>query len=130
MQVSEAWLREWANPPWDSRSLVHRLSMSGFEVEGCAPAAPPFGNVVVGRVLECAKHPNADKLSVCIVTTDGKNRLQIVCGAPNARADLTVAVALPGSELPGGVKIKAARVREVESQGMICSARELGMGEE
>src|SRR5687767_10576483 len=114
MQVSEAWLREWADPPWDSRSLAHRLSMSGFEVEGSAPAAPPFGQVLVGRVLECVRHPNADKLSVCVVTTDGTNRLQIVCGASNARAGLTVAVALPGAELPGGVKIRSARVREVE----------------
>ncbi|NJO12808.1 MAG: phenylalanine--tRNA ligase subunit beta [Gammaproteobacteria bacterium] len=130
MQISEAWLREWCNPPWNSRELAERLTMGGFEIEGRATAAPPFDNVVVGRVLESVRHPNADKLSLCTVTTDGSNRLSIVCGAPNARASLTVAVALPGAVLPGGVQIKLARVRDVESQGMLCSARELGMGEE
>ncbi len=130
MHLSESWLREWANPSWDSRTLASRLTMGGFEIEGRSPAAPPFSGVVVGRVLECGKHPKADKLSLCTVTTDGSNRLQIVCGAPNARTGLVVAVAAPGAELPGGVKIEAARVRDVESQGMLCSARELGMGEE
>ncbi len=130
MQVSETWLREWADPPWDARTLASRLTMGGFEIEGSVPAAPAFSGVVVGRVLECAKHPKADKLSLCTVTTDGSNRLQIVCGAANARAGLVVAVAVPGATLPGNVTIKATRVRDVESQGMLCSARELGMGEE
>ncbi|HKE44604.1 MAG TPA: phenylalanine--tRNA ligase subunit beta [Steroidobacteraceae bacterium] len=130
MQLSEAWLREWANPQWDSASLASRLTMAGFEVEGRSPAAPPFSNVVVGEIVECTRHPQADKLSVCSVTTDGKNRLQVVCGASNARAGLRSAVALVGAQLPGGVIIKATRLRDVESNGMLCSARELGLGDE
>jgi phenylalanyl-tRNA synthetase beta chain len=130
MQVSEAWLREWVNPSWDSASLANRLTMAGFEVEGRAPAAPAFSGVVVGEIVECARHPQADKLSVCSVTTDGKNRMQIVCGASNARAGLRSAVALVGAKLPGEVTIKAARLRDVESNGMLCSARELGLGDD
>ena len=92
--------------------------------------APPFSGVVVGEVLEVARHPDADKLSVCQVTTDGTNRLQIVCGAPNVRAGLKVAVAMVGAQLPGGVHIKRAKLRGLESNGMLCSARELGLGDE
>ena len=130
MQLSEAWLREWANPSWDSATLASRLTMAGFEVEGRTSAAPPFSGVVVGEIVECTHHPRADKLSVCSVTTDGQNRLQIVCGASNARAGLRSAVALVGAELPGGTTIKATRLREVESNGMLCSARELGLGDD
>jgi len=130
MQLSEAWLREWFDPPWDSATLAQRLTMGGFEVEGRAPAAPEFSGVVVGQIIECSRHPKADKLSVCSVTTDGRNRLQIVCGASNARAGLKTAVATVGARLPGDVTITHAQVREVESNGMLCSARELGLGEE
>ncbi len=130
MQLSEAWLREWASPSWDSAALATRLTMAGFEVEGRTSAAPPFSGVVVGEIVECAPHPQADKLSVCSVTTDGKNRMQIVCGASNARAGLRSAVATVGAKLPGDVTIKAARLRDVESNGMLCSARELGLGDE
>ena len=130
MQLSEAWLREWASPSWDSATLATRLTMAGFEVEGRTSAAPPFSGVVIGEILECTRHPQAEKLSVCNVTTDGKNRLQIVCGASNARAGLRSAVALVGARLPGDVLIKAARLRDVESNGMLCSARELGIGDE
>ena len=130
MQVSEAWLREWIDPPWDSATLAQRLTMAGFEVEGRTPAAPAFTGVVVGQIIECRKHPKADKLSVCSVTTDGKNRLQIVCGASNARAGLKSAVAVVGAKLPGDVTIQRTSLREVESHGMLCSARELGLGEE
>jgi phenylalanyl-tRNA synthetase beta chain len=129
MQLSEAWLREWANPPWDGAKLAERLTMGGFEVESRTPAAPPFSGVVVGRILECARHPNADKLSVCVVT-DGEKRLQIVCGATNARAGLVTALARVGATLPNGLVIKATKLREVASNGMLCSARELGFGEE
>ena len=92
--------------------------------------APPFSGVVVGEVLQSGRHPEADKLSLCQVTTDGENRLQIVCGARNVRAGLKVAVAMVGAELPGGVSIKRAKLRGQESNGMLCSARELGLGEE
>ena len=130
MQLSEAWLREWANPRWDSAELARRLTMAGFEVEGRAPAAAAFSGVVVGQIVECRKHPKADKLSICSVTTDGKNRLQIVCGASNARAGLKSAVALVGAKLPGDVTIQRTPLRDVESHGMLCSARELGLGDE
>lgn len=130
MQLSEAWLREWANPPWDGATLAERLTMGGFEVESRTPAAPPFSGVVVARIVECAKHPKADKLSVCVVTSDGKDRLQIVCGASNARAGLVTALARVGAELPNDLKIKATKLRDVESNGMLCSARELGLGDE
>ena len=130
MQLSEAWLREWANPSWDSATLASRLTMAGFEVEARTSAAPPFSGVVVGEIVECTPHPRADKLSVCSVTTDGQNRLQIVCGASNARAGLRSAVALVGARLPGGTTIKATHLREVESNGMLCSARELGLGDD
>src|SRR5262245_2511974 len=130
MQVSERWLREWVNPSWDSAVLASRLTMAGFEVEGRAPAAPPFSGVVVGEIVACARHPQADKLSVCSVTTDGKNRTQIVCGASNARAGLRSAVALVGAKLPGDVTIQRTPLRDVESHGMLCSERELGIGDE
>lgn len=130
MQLSEAWLREWIDPRWDSAKLARRLTMAGFEVEGRTPAASEFSGVVVGQILECTRHPQTDKLSVCTVTIDGRNRLQIVCGASNARASLKTAVAVVGARLPGDVTIKRAKLRNVESNGMLCSARELGLGEE
>jgi phenylalanyl-tRNA synthetase beta chain len=110
--------------------LARRLTLAGLEVESMEPVAPPFSGVVVGEVLECARHPEADKLSVCRVTTDGSDRLQIICGAPNVRAGLKVAVAMVGAVLPGNVHIERAKLRGLESHGMLCSARELGLGEE
>jgi phenylalanyl-tRNA synthetase beta chain len=130
VQLSEAWLREWIDPPWESAELAQRLTMAGFEVESRTPAAPAFSGVVVGQIVECRKHPKADQLSVCSVTTDGKNRLQIVCGASNARAGLKSAVATVGAQLPGDVTIRRTPLRDVESHGMLCSARELGLGDE
>ena len=110
--------------------LASRLTLAGLEVEAVTPVAPPFSGVVVGLVLSASRHPNAEKLKLCEVTTDGSNRLQIICGAPNVRVDLKVAVALVGAELPGGMTIKRAKLRGLESNGMLCSARELGMGDE
>jgi phenylalanyl-tRNA synthetase beta chain len=130
MQLSEAWLREWANPSWDSATLADRLTMGGLEVESRVPAAPAFSGVVVARIVECTRHPKADKLSLCVVSADGKERLQVVCGAPNARAGLVTALARVGATLPGGTQIKATMLREVESHGMLCSARELGLGDD
>ncbi len=108
--------------------LAARLTLVGLEVEAVTPVAPPFSGVVVGEVLSAGRHPNAEKLSLCEVTTDGSNRLQIVCGAPNVRAGLRVAVATVGAHLPGDVIIKRAKLRGLESAGMLCSARELGLG--
>jgi phenylalanyl-tRNA synthetase beta chain len=123
-------MREFAHVAAAPSDLAKELTLAGLEVEAVTPVAPPFTGVVVGEVLECGRHPDAEKLSLCQVTTDGENRLQIVCGAPNVRAGLKVAVAMVGARLPGGVVIKRAKLRGLESCGMLCSARELGLGVE
>jgi phenylalanyl-tRNA synthetase beta chain len=130
MQFSEKWLRTLVDPALTTDELTHLLTMSGLEVEACEPVAPPFTKVVVGRVLEVAKHPNADRLSVCKVDAGQGAPLDIVCGAPNVTAGMRAPVALAGAELPGGLVIKRAAVRGVESSGMLCSARELGLSED
>jgi phenylalanyl-tRNA synthetase beta chain len=130
VKVTYSWLNEFTRLTVTPAELAQRLTLAGLEVESLMPVAPPFTGVVVGEVLECRRHPDADKLSLCRVTTDGADRLGIVCGAPNVRAGLRVAVARVGAELPGGLTIKPAKIRGVESQGMLCSARELGLGEE
>ena len=130
MKITYAWLNEFTPLNQTPAELAQRLTLSGLEVESVAPVAPPFRGVVVGEVLECGRHPDADKLSLCQVTTDGKDRLAVVCGARNVRAGLKVAVAKVGAELPGGLVIKRTKIRGVESNGMLCSARELGLGEE
>jgi phenylalanyl-tRNA synthetase beta chain len=130
VKITYSWLNEFTPLNQTPAELAQRLTLSGLEVESMAPVAPPFHGVVVGEVLECGRHPDADKLSLCQVTTDGKDRLGIVCGARNVRAGLKVAVAKVGAELPGGLAIKRTKIRGVESNGMLCSARELGLGEE
>jgi phenylalanyl-tRNA synthetase beta chain len=130
VKITYAWMKEFVPLAVTPQELAKRLTLAGLEVESIAPVAPPFSGVVVGEVLESKRHPDADKLSVCEVTTDGSNRLQIVCGAPNARAGLKVAVATAGAELPDDVRIERTKIRGVESNGMLCSARELGLGDE
>jgi len=130
MQFPESWLRTLVNPPIATDELAHRLTMAGLEVEETVPAAPPFSGVVVARIAEIAPHPNADKLRVCQVDDGSGALLQIVCGAPNAAAGLTVPLARVGAELPGGMKIGVAKMRGVESSGMLCSARELGLSQD
>jgi phenylalanyl-tRNA synthetase beta chain len=130
MRVPYQWLREWVQAPWEPRELGDRLAMAGFEMEALEPAAPPFSGVVVAEILDAAPHPQADKLRVCRVSTGPQEPpLQIVCGASNARAGLRSALARVGAELPGNVTIKAAKLRGIESQGMLCSAKELGLAE-
>ena len=129
MRVSTAWLAEWVRTGWDTDTLAQRLTMAGFEVEAIERAAAPFQGVVVARVLERRPHPDADKLSVCTVDDGGPEPVQVVCGASNARAGMTAALARVGAELPGGMKIRRAKLRGIESAGMLCSARELGMGD-
>ena len=129
MKVTYSWLKEYV-PLAQPAVLAKQLTLAGLEVESVTPVAPPFSGVVVGEVLESGRHPNAEKLSLCQVTTDGVNRLQIVCGASNVRAGLKVAVAMVGAQLPGELVIKRATLRGQESNGMLCSARELGLGEE
>jgi len=129
MQFSEAWLRSLVNPNLSTAELGHAVTMAGLEVEAAVPAAPAFTQVVVAEILVAEKHPNADRLQVCKVDVGQGEPLQIVCGAPNARAGLKTACAVVGAELPHDFKIKQAKVRSVESYGMLCSAKELGIAE-
>ena len=128
MKFSEQWLRGWVNPQVERDELVARLSMAGLEVDSVAPVAGAFKGVVVGEVLSTEPHPDADKLRVCQVT-DGAETFQIVCGAPNVRPGLKIPFAMIGAELPGNFKIKKAKLRGVESNGMLCSQAELQVGE-
>ncbi|MFG0232977.1 phenylalanine--tRNA ligase subunit beta [Achromobacter sp. 413638] len=130
MQFPESWLRSLVNPEIATDELAHRLTMAGLEVEDAVPAAPAFSGVVVARIVEIAPHPDADKLRVCQVDDGSGALLQIVCGAPNAAAGLTVPLARVGAELPGGMKIGVAKMRGVQSSGMLCSARELGLSQD
>lgn len=129
MQFSESWLRALVNPPLSTAELCHLLTMAGLEVEECRPAGANFSDVVVARVLTTEKHPDADKLKLCTVDTGEHGVLQIVCGAPNVVPDMRVPCALVGAKLPG-IEIKKAKVRGIESAGMLCSARELGLSED
>jgi phenylalanyl-tRNA synthetase beta chain len=129
VKVTYSWLEEYT-PLAAPAELAKQLTLAGLEVESVTPVAPPFSGVVVGEVLESARHPDAEKLSVCQVTTDGSNRLQIICGAKNVRAGLKVAVAMVGARLPNDMVISRAKLRGLESNGMLCSARELGLGDE
>lgn len=127
MQISEAWIRELVNPPITTAEMVEQLTMAGLEVDSVQPAAAEFSGVVVGEVLAMETHPDADKLNVCIVAVGGSEPLQIVCGAANVRVGLKVPAALVGAVLPGNFKIKKSKLRGVESYGMLCSEKELGM---
>jgi phenylalanyl-tRNA synthetase beta chain len=129
MKFSERWLRTLVDPPIDTAELCERLTMAGFEVENVERAAPPFTNVVVGRITTVDAHPNAERLHVCTVDAGGTS-LQVVCGAPNAAAGMLVPTALEGAALPGGLTIRRATMRGVESQGMLCSAKELGIADD
>ncbi len=128
MKFSERWLREWVSPDLDTDGLVRQLTMAGLEVDSAEPAAGAFDGVVVGEVTAVAPHPDADRLRVCTVD-DGENTLQIVCGAPNVVAGGRYPLARVGAVLPGGLSIKKAKLRGVESRGMLCSEKELGLGE-
>jgi phenylalanyl-tRNA synthetase beta chain len=129
MKIPYSWLAEWAPVPWPAPELGARLTMAGFELESLERAAPDFSKVLVGEILSAEPHPQADKLRVCRVSTGSGPALQIVCGAPNARAGLKSALAEVGATLPGEITIKAAKLRGVESQGMLASARELGLAD-
>ena len=126
MQFPESWLRNLVNPALDTAQLAHAVTMAGLEVEALAPAAPPFNNVVVAEILSAEKHPDAYRLRVCQVDVGEALPVTIVCGAPNAAAGLKVPCARPGAKLPD-FEIKVAKVRGVESFGMLCSTKELGL---
>ena len=130
MKFSESWLRTFVDPRLSSEELAHRLTMAGLEVEELETVAPAFADVVVAHVLEVARHPDADRLNVCRVDTGDGAPKQIVCGAPNVAVGLKVPCALPGARLSGDLTIKVAKVRGIESSGMLCSARELGIAED
>ncbi len=130
MKFSEHWLRTWTDPEADTAALTEALTMAGLEVDAVETAAPPFSDVVVGRVLSVEPHPDADKLRVTRVDVGRGEPLQIVCGAANVAPGLLVPTALVGARLPGGLRIKKAKLRGVESLGMLCSAKELGLAEE
>src|SRR5574343_1193390 len=139
MQFPESWLREFCNPPITTAELAHLLTMAGLEVEEQRPVAPAFHGIVVAEIVEAEQHPNADRLRVCRVDAGPHSKdglLQIVCGAPNARAGIRIPLALVGAELPpteeGGAPfaIKVGKLRGVESYGMLCSARELKLSED
>lgn len=127
MKFSEHWLREWANPDINTDELAHLLTLAGLEVESVEPVAGEFTNTVVGQVTAIEPHPDADKLNVCTVDAGQDETLQIVCGASNVAVDMKVPVALVGAKLPGGMKIKQAKLRGVPSFGMLCSEAELGL---
>ena len=127
MKFSEAWLREYVNPDISTEELVDQLTMAGLEVEGIEPAATEFSDVVVGEIQEVNQHPNADKLLVCMVD-NGLEKLQVVCGARNARVGIKVPFAQVGAVFPE-LRIKKAELRGVESNGMLCSERELGVSD-
>ncbi|HYW58027.1 MAG TPA: phenylalanine--tRNA ligase subunit beta [Polaromonas sp.] len=135
MQFPESWLREFCNPPLSTEALAETLTMAGLEVEELKPVAPPFTKIVVGEIKEAVQHPDADRLRICQVDVGQGSLLNIVCGAPNARVGIKVPCALVGAELPPGEDgkpflIKVGKLRGVESQGMLCSARELKLFED
>ena len=129
MKISVQWLREWVQTGEDVAALAHALTMAGLEIEGMERAGPRLEGVVVGEVKSVQKHPDAEKLNVCRVW-DGREDLQIVCGAPNVRAGMKAPLARIGAKLPDGPEIKKAKLRGVESFGMLCSARELTLHED
>lgn len=129
MKVPYSWLADWVDIPWDAAELGSRLTMAGFELDGLEQAAPEFTGVVVAEILCAERHPQADKLQVCKVSVGVGEPVQIVCGAANARSGLKSALATVGAKLPGDLNIKAAKLRGVDSQGMLASAKELGLAE-
>ncbi|MDQ2069215.1 phenylalanine--tRNA ligase subunit beta [Natronospira bacteriovora] len=130
MRVSENWLKEWVDHGLDTQALADRLTMAGLEVDAIEPAAGEFSNVVVGHVTAVEPHPDADKLRVCQVEDGSGETHTVVCGAPNVHQGMRAPFARIGAVLPGGMKIKKARLRGVESRGMLCSASELGLSED
>jgi phenylalanyl-tRNA synthetase beta chain len=129
MKITYQWLEDFTEVAASPKELAAELTLSGLEVESVTAVAPSFSGLVVGEVLTCERHPNAEKLSLCQVTTDAANRLQIICGAGNVRSGLKVAVAQVGAVLPDGIVIKRVKLRGLESEGMLCSARELGLSD-
>ena len=129
MKISEQWLRQWANPELTTTELVEQITMAGLEVDAVEPVAPAFSGVLVAEIAAIAQHPDADKLRVCQVNYGAAEPVQVVCGAANAAAGMKVPFATVGAVLPGDFKIKKAKLRGVESFGMLCAEQELGLAE-
>lgn len=129
MKISEAWLREWVDPPVGTEELIAQLTNAGLEVDGVEPVAPALDGIVIADVVSVAQHPNAERLSVCEVAMGPETRLQVVCGAPNVRAGMRSVFAPVGSKIGDGTKIRKSKIRGIQSNGMLCSARELGLGD-
>ncbi|MEP9354239.1 phenylalanine--tRNA ligase subunit beta [Xanthobacter sp. KR7-65] len=131
MKFTYSWLKDHLEPTASFDEIVERLSLIGLEVEGVEDKAKQLAPFVVGEVLTAEKHPNADKLRVCTVSIGKGEPIQVVCGAPNARAGLKTVFAAPGTVIPAtGTELKIGKIRDVESRGMLCSAREMGLSEE
>ncbi|QKX18595.1 phenylalanine--tRNA ligase subunit beta [Microbulbifer sp. YPW1] len=130
MKFSNAWLREWVNPDLTAQQLADQITMAGLEVDAVEPVAGAFSGVVVGEIIACEQHPDADKLRVCQVKGHPEGDMQVVCGAPNARVGIKIPFALVGAKLPGDFKIKKAKLRGVESFGMLCAQTELELGDD
>ena len=130
MKFSERWLREWVDPPLSTDELAARLTGAGLEVDSVQPVGDAHAKVVVAEVVEVSRHPDADRLSLCRVDVGTGEPISVVCGAPNVRPGMRAALALPGARLPGGLKVRRSKIRGEESKGMLCSARELGLGTE
>src|SRR4051812_9369612 len=128
MNIPESWLRAFCNPAIAGNELADRLTMAGLEIESYGAVGPQFSGVVVGEVISVEKHPGADKLTVCRVS-DGSRTFQVVCGAPNVRAGMKAPLATIGAQLPS-LQIGKSKIRGADSEGMLCSARELGLSEE
>src|SRR5690625_7064389 len=126
MRISEKWLHDWVEIDGDTEALARQLTMAGLEVDGIDAAIPDLTGVAIGEVVSCEPHPNADRLRLCQVDSGGEP-LQIVCGAPNVAKGVRVSVATVGTRLPGGMKIKPAKLRRVASNGMLCSMTEVAI---
>ncbi len=130
MKISESWLRDWVDTDLDSAAIAEVLTMAGLEVDAVEAAGPELPGIIIGKVLSAEPHPDADRLTQCLVESGKNGTVQIVCGATNVRPGMYVPLALPGVELPSGMRVEAKPVRGVASSGMLCSAVELGLAEQ
>ena len=128
MKYPLSWIREWVEVVPDADDIARRLTARGYPVDAIVRTGHDYPGVVVGYVVEVARHPDADKLSLCRVDGGTGVILDVVCGAPNVRAGMKVPLALVGAELPGGFRIKKSKIRGAVSEGMLCSAKELELG--
>jgi phenylalanyl-tRNA synthetase beta chain len=130
MKISELWLRTWVNPDMDTEALGHQLTMAGHELDHTAIEGAGLDGVVIAEVVEFAKHPDADRLNVCKVSVGSGELIDVVCGAPNVSKGMKSPLAAPGVKLPNGLKLRKSKIRGIVSNGMLCSAVELGLGDE